>query len=135
MRLLPAVVVLLLGPLGGLRAGEQGKTAQRPNIVLILADDMGYADIGPQGCQDIPTPHIDRIAARGVRFTDAYANGSFCTPTRAALLSGQVPAARRLRGPVPTVASRGGDPASSGSKRPVTSPAWSGSGTSARRPA
>lgn len=59
-----------------------------PNIVLILADDMGYADIGAHGCTDIPTPHIDRIAREGVRFTQAYANGSFCTPTRVALMSG-----------------------------------------------
>lgn len=63
----------------------------RPNIILILADDMGYADIGVHGCKDIPTPNIDRIAARGMRFTDAYSNGAFCTPTRAALLSGQYP--------------------------------------------
>ncbi|MDP6717582.1 MAG: sulfatase-like hydrolase/transferase, partial [Pirellulaceae bacterium] len=59
----------------------------QPNIVLILADDMGYADIGVHGCKDIPTPHIDRIAREGVRFTSAYANASFCTPTRAALMS------------------------------------------------
>ena len=58
-----------------------------PNIILILADDMGYADIGEHGCKDIPTPNIDRIAKEGVRFTDAYANGSFCTPTRVALMS------------------------------------------------
>jgi arylsulfatase A-like enzyme len=61
----------------------------RPNIVLILADDMGYADIGVHGCEDIPTPNIDRIAKEGVRFTDSYANASFCTPTRAALMSGR----------------------------------------------
>jgi arylsulfatase A-like enzyme/pimeloyl-ACP methyl ester carboxylesterase len=61
----------------------------RPNVVIILADDMGYADIGVHGCRDIPTPNIDRIATRGIRFTDAYANGSFCTPTRAALMSGR----------------------------------------------
>jgi arylsulfatase A-like enzyme len=61
--------------------------ADRPNIVLILADDMGYADIGVHGCTDIPTPNIDRIAHEGVRFTNAYANASFCTPTRAALMS------------------------------------------------
>lgn len=59
----------------------------KPNIVVIMSDDMGYADIGSHGCEDIPTPHIDSIAKRGVRFTDAYANGSFCTPTRAALMS------------------------------------------------
>jgi arylsulfatase A-like enzyme len=58
-----------------------------PNIVVILADDMGYADLGSYGCTDIPTPNIDSLAKHGVRFTDAYANGSFCTPTRAALMS------------------------------------------------
>ncbi|MHB8899358.1 MAG: sulfatase-like hydrolase/transferase, partial [Thermoguttaceae bacterium] len=52
-------------------------------------DDMGYADIGVHGCRDIPTPHIDSLAQRGVRFTQAYANGSFCTPTRAALIGGR----------------------------------------------
>ena len=60
-----------------------------PNIVLILADDMGYADCGIHGCKDIPTPNIDRIANQGVRFTQAYANGSFCTPTRIALMTGR----------------------------------------------
>jgi len=65
----------------------QAASAQKPNIIVILADDMGYADIGVHGCNDIPTPNIDRLAKGGVRFTDAYANGSFCTPTRAALIS------------------------------------------------
>jgi arylsulfatase A-like enzyme len=63
--------------------------AERPNIVVILADDLGYGDIGVHGCKDVPTPHIDSIARRGVRCTDGYANGSFCTPTRAALISGR----------------------------------------------
>lgn len=61
--------------------------ASKPNLVVILSDDLGYADIGAHGCKDIPTPNIDRIAKQGVRMTDAYANGSFCTPTRAALMS------------------------------------------------
>ena len=61
----------------------------QPNIVLILSDDLGYADIGAHGCRDIRTPNIDRLATGGVRFTEAYANGSFCTPTRAALMSGR----------------------------------------------
>jgi arylsulfatase A-like enzyme len=81
----PLVVLttLLLAPLAALHAAD----LRKPNIIVILADDMGYADIGAHGGKDIPTPHIDRLASRGVRFTDAYANGSFCTPTRAALLS------------------------------------------------
>ncbi|MFA6562019.1 MAG: sulfatase-like hydrolase/transferase [Verrucomicrobiia bacterium] len=60
-----------------------------PNILIILTDDMGYADIGCHGCKDIPTPNIDSLAKRGARFTDAHAAGSFCTPTRAALMSGR----------------------------------------------
>jgi arylsulfatase A-like enzyme len=61
--------------------------AKKPNIVFILADDMGYADLGVNGCTDIPTPNIDRLAAEGVQLTNSYANGSFCTPTRIALMS------------------------------------------------
>jgi len=52
----------------------------RPNILLILADDLGYGDVGVQGCADIPTPHIDSIAANGVRFTDGYATCPVCAP-------------------------------------------------------
>ena len=62
--------------------------AGKPNIIIILADDLGYADLGCQGCQDIPTPHIDSIAASGVRFTDGYATHPVCSPSRAGLVSG-----------------------------------------------
>lgn len=61
----------------------------RPNVVLIITDDVGYGDIGSYGAPDIKTPHIDRLARNGVRFTDFYANGSTCTPTRAGLISGR----------------------------------------------
>ena len=47
--------------------------ADKPNIIIVLADDLGYADIGVNGCKDIPTPHVDAIAKGGVRFTDSYA--------------------------------------------------------------
>jgi arylsulfatase A-like enzyme len=63
--------------------------ARRPNIVVILADDMGYADVGFTGCKDIPTPHIDSIAKGGVRFTNAYVSHPFCSPTRAGLMTGR----------------------------------------------
>jgi arylsulfatase A-like enzyme len=76
---------LLLTSLAVLSAADAPK--QKPNIIVILADDMGYADIGAHGCKDIPTPNIDLLAKGGARFTNAYANGSFCTPTRAALMS------------------------------------------------
>jgi arylsulfatase A-like enzyme len=62
---------------------------RRPNVVLILADDLGYGDLGCQGCRDIKTPNIDRLAAQGVRFRNFYANGPECSPTRAALLTGR----------------------------------------------
>jgi N-acetylgalactosamine-6-sulfatase len=60
-----------------------------PNIVLILADDLGYGDIGCYGCEDTRTPNIDRVAAEGVRFTTFYSNGPECSPTRTALLTGR----------------------------------------------
>ena len=62
-----------------------------PNIVVIVADDMGYADLGVHGSRDIRTPNIDRLAAEGVRFTDAYVSGPYCSPTRAGLLTGRYP--------------------------------------------
>ncbi|HNQ22524.1 MAG TPA: sulfatase [Phycisphaerae bacterium] len=61
----------------------------RPNIVLLLADDLGYADLGVQGCRDIATPRIDSIAKRGVRFTSGYVTCPICAPTRAGLLTGR----------------------------------------------
>jgi arylsulfatase A-like enzyme len=61
----------------------------RPNIVLIVGDDMGYGDIGVHGCADIPTPNIDALAAAGVRCTSGYVSGPYCSPTRAGLLTGR----------------------------------------------
>ncbi len=63
--------------------------ARPPNILLILADDLGYGDVGFHGCADIPTPHLDRLAASGVRFTNAYVSAPVCAPTRAGLLTGR----------------------------------------------
>lgn len=62
---------------------------QRPNILVIVADDQGYHDLGCQGCKDIPTPHIDSIARNGVRCTNGYVSGPYCSPTRAALMTGR----------------------------------------------
>src|SRR5688500_13782215 len=61
---------------------------RKPNILIIVADDMGYADIGVHGCKDIPTPNIDSIAKSGVRCTNGYVSGPYCSPTRAGLLTG-----------------------------------------------
>jgi arylsulfatase A-like enzyme len=61
----------------------------KPNILFIVGDDMGYADVGFHGCKDIPTPNLDALAASGVRFTSGYVSGPYCSPTRAALLTGR----------------------------------------------
>lgn len=63
--------------------------AAPPNIVFILVDDMGYADVGCMGSKDIRTPHVDRIAAEGVKFTNFYANAPVCTPTRCGFITGR----------------------------------------------
>ncbi|OHB80252.1 MAG: hypothetical protein A2W31_03155 [Planctomycetes bacterium RBG_16_64_10] len=66
--------------------------AERPNIVLILADDLGWSDLACYGSDLHETPGVDRLASEGIRFTDAYAPAPVCTPTRAAILSGEHPA-------------------------------------------
>ncbi|QXD30579.1 sulfatase-like hydrolase/transferase [Candidatus Pelagisphaera phototrophica] len=60
-----------------------------PNLVIIMTDDQGYADVGFNGCEDIPTPNIDRIAHEGVRFTNGYVTYSVCSPSRAGLITGR----------------------------------------------
>jgi len=67
------------------RAAESAK----PNIILILADDLGYNDLGIQGCTDIPTPHMDSIGRNGVRFTQGYVSCPLCAPSRAGLMTGR----------------------------------------------
>lgn len=67
----------------------QERNTQRPNVVLIMTDDVGYGDIGSYGAPDVRTPHIDSLARDGVRLTDFYANGATCTPTRTGLISGR----------------------------------------------
>lgn len=70
-----------------LRAAET--KPPKPNIIVILADDLGYGDLGCHGCKDIPTPNIDSIAKNGVRATNGYASCSVCSPTRAGLMTGR----------------------------------------------
>ena len=62
---------------------------QSPNIIIILADDLGYNDVGFNGCKDIPTPNIDKIATNGVKFTNAYVSYAVCGPSRAGLITGR----------------------------------------------
>lgn len=67
----------------------EGAQPARPNVLVIVGDDMGYADVGFHGCQDIPTPHLDALCAAGVRFSNGYVSGPYCSPTRAGLLTGR----------------------------------------------
>ncbi len=62
---------------------------RRPNVLVIVADDQGYADLGCYGCKDIPTPNIDTIAKNGIRCTNGYVSGPYCSPTRAGLMTGR----------------------------------------------
>lgn len=79
-----AVAVMLTGG-GPVRCAEP----KRSNIVLLVADDLGYADLGFQGGRDIPTPNLDGLSRSGVRFTNSYVSGPYCSPTRAGLLTGR----------------------------------------------
>jgi len=63
----------------------------KPNFVVILADDLGYGDIAAYGSVRNATPHLDRMAREGLRFSDFHSNGPMCTPTRASLLTGLYP--------------------------------------------
>lgn len=71
---------------GGPAAAEPPR---RPNVIVIVADDMGYGDIGVHGCKDIPTPNIDSLARGGVRCANGYVSHPYCSPTRAGLLTGR----------------------------------------------
>jgi arylsulfatase A-like enzyme len=72
-----------------LLAGAARAEDRKPNILVILCDDVGYGEFGFQGAADIPTPNIDSIAANGVKFTQGYVSGPYCSPTRAGLLTGR----------------------------------------------
>jgi hypothetical protein len=63
--------------------------ARPPNVVVLLADDLGWADLGVQGSPDVVTPHIDSIARNGVRFTAGYVTSPQCSPSRAGLITGR----------------------------------------------
>ncbi|MFM8620287.1 MAG: sulfatase-like hydrolase/transferase, partial [Opitutaceae bacterium] len=84
---LTLLAVVLLAPLDALHAASEGAST-KPNILHILADDMGWTALSCYGNKDIATPNLDRLAAQGMRFTNAYADAQ-CSPTRAAFLSGQ----------------------------------------------
>jgi arylsulfatase A len=83
--LLPVLLVLFC------TLAPHSSSAKPPNLILIFCDDLGYGDLGSYGNPSIRTPHLDRMAAEGMKFTDFYSAASVCTPSRAALLTGRYP--------------------------------------------
>jgi arylsulfatase A-like enzyme len=83
MRRLWGLAILLLA------VAPAATQLERPNVLLILADDLGYGDLGSYGAPDVKTPNLDRLAREGVRLTQFYANAPVCTPTRAGLITGR----------------------------------------------
>ena len=88
---LGAAALSMAGPVSGFEA-------QKPNIIFIMADDMGYGDLGCYGQKKFQTPNIDGIAAQGTRFTDCYAGSTVCAPSRSVLMTGQHTGHTRVRG-------------------------------------
>ena len=89
-RFIPLVLFLLMLFAGAVVCGQSaGTTGTSPNIIVVLVDDLGYQDVGFNGCKDIFTPNIDRIAAEGVLFSDGYVTYPVCGPSRAGLITGR----------------------------------------------
>ena len=84
---MPSFPVVLLVAVSIFADQPHGRES-RPNVVVILADDLGWTDLGVQGSKFYRTPNIDRLAAQGLRFTSAYANAPNCAPSRASMLTG-----------------------------------------------
>jgi arylsulfatase A-like enzyme len=83
------LTALLLSPLAALNAADTPKPANKPNIIFIMADDLGYGDLGCYGATKVKTPHVDRLASQGLRFTDGHSSAATCTPSRYSFLTGE----------------------------------------------
>jgi arylsulfatase A-like enzyme len=77
--------------MGSCTETQQQENNPKPNIIMVYLDDLGYGDLGSYGATHIPTPHVDRLAENGLRFTDAHATAATCTPSRYSLLTGSYP--------------------------------------------
>ncbi len=95
-----AVVAVIIGLWFGFAAqgAAPGNSPLRPNIIFILADDLGYGDVGCYGQKKIKTPNLDKLAADGIRFTQCYAGTTVCAPSRSSLMTGQHTGHTRIRG-------------------------------------
>ena len=88
----PLLTILILSLLSACSSEENESSSKRPNILFILADDLGYHDLSCMGSQYYETPNIDRIAEEGMVFTNGYATCQVCSPSRASIMSGKFPA-------------------------------------------
>lgn len=88
-------------------AAQAAESPARPNFVFILADDLGWADLGCYGATFYESPHIDRLAREGVRFTQAYTAGAVCSPTRSSIMTGKVPVRTGVTDYIPGLALKG----------------------------
>ena len=86
--ILPLLTALLLGPLAALHAADAPTPQVKRNVILIMADDLGYAALGCYWQKLILTPEIDKMAAAGMRFTDFYAGNTVCVPSRVSNVDG-----------------------------------------------
>ncbi|MGH8248384.1 MAG: sulfatase-like hydrolase/transferase, partial [Gammaproteobacteria bacterium] len=84
------LAIVLLFVCSGASVNAQ-RGSRPPNIIVIMADDLGYGDLGCYGHPSIRTPNLDRMAAEGMRFTDFYSSAPVCTPSRAGLMTGRLP--------------------------------------------
>jgi len=85
---LTLLTALLLAPLAALHSAE----SRKPNIIVILSDDLGWADLSCYGSTFHESPNLDKLAAQGMRFTQAYSSSPYCSPSRAGILTGRHPA-------------------------------------------
>ncbi|MEW6997791.1 sulfatase-like hydrolase/transferase [Colwelliaceae bacterium BS250] len=98
---LSLAVTMLVATIGGQACADQNTSSideKRPNIVFLLADDLGYGEIGSYGQEKIKTPNLDKLATMGMRFTDFYAGNAVCAPSRAVLMTGKHPGHVTIRG-------------------------------------
>ncbi|MGK0237619.1 MAG: arylsulfatase A-like enzyme, partial [Candidatus Pelagisphaera sp.] len=90
--ILPTAIALSLFSSSCGRVSDESKTSytssQKPNIIFIMADDLGYGDLGSYGQTVIQTPHLDQMAIEGLRFTNCYAGSTVCAPSRSVLMTG-----------------------------------------------
>ena len=95
-RFVLSLALVVPGSLAG--SAQTAEPARKPNLIFILADDLGWGDLGCYGNQRIKTPNLDRLARQGTLFTQFYVNGSVCSPSRCAFMTGQYPARHRIHG-------------------------------------